>query len=182
MFFPPSLRFVTPGQAAALSAQHPGGPGRVGLFVEPSDEAVAGALDALTLDVLQVYGTPARAAALRARFGVPVWHAGGVMDRADLPTVALGLDGLLLDAKPPSGSVLPGGNALAFEWSILRGWAAPAPWVLAGGLTAENVADAVRLSGAEAVDVSSGVERRRGEKSLDLIRAFVGAAKSSRAS
>lgn len=178
VFFPPSPRAVTPVQAAALSAHRPGGPLRVGLFVHPTDDDVARALGAVALDVLQVHGTPDRAAALRARFGVPVWQVASVDGPSDLPASAPGVDGLLLDAKPPPGAALPGGNARAFDWSVLRGWTAPAPWLLAGGLTPGNVAAAVRVSGAAAVDVSSGVERVRGVKDAGLIRAFVAAARS----
>lgn len=172
VFFPPSPRAVTPAEAAALSAYRPDGPARVGLFVDPADDDVAAALAALRLDVLQIHGAAGRAAELRARFGVPVWAVAGVASPADLPTDAPGVDGLLLDAKAPPGAVLPGGNARVFDWSILQDWTAPAPWLLAGGLTPENVAEAVRVSGAPAVDVSSGVERSRGVKDADLIRAF----------
>ncbi len=178
VFFPPSPRAVTPAQAAALDA-HRRGPARVGLFVDPSDDDVALVLAALPLDVLQVHAGAGRAAALRTRFGVPVWHVIGVGTAADLPTSAPGMDGLLLDAKAPPGATRPGGNALSFDWSILHGWAAPLPWLLAGGLTPGNVADAVRVSGASAVDVSSGVESTRGVKDVALIRAFVQAVHSA---
>ena len=173
VFFPPSPRAVTPAQAAILSAYRPGGPARVGLFVDPTDDDVADALASLSLDVLQVHGALGRAAELRTRFGVPVWAVAGVGDAADLPGDAPGVDGLLLDAKAPPGAVLPGGNARTFDWSMLRGWTAPAPWMLAGGLTPDNVTEAVRISGAPAVDVSSGVERSRGVKDAVLIQAFV---------
>ncbi len=177
VFFPPSPRAVTPEQAAALD-RHRRGPARVGLFVDPRDDDVAQVLAAVSLDVLQVHADAERAAALRSRFGVPVWHVVGVGTAADLPASAPGVDGLLLDAKPPPGATRPGGNALVFDWSILRGWAAPLPWLLAGGLTPGNVAEAARVSGAPAVDVSSGVERTRGVKDAELIRAFVQAVKS----
>jgi phosphoribosylanthranilate isomerase len=181
VFFPPSPRYVTPDQAAALSATRPGGPARVGLFVEPGDAEVAAALDRVKLDALQVYAGPERAAALRSRFGVPVWRAVGVHAPSDLPGEAPGVDALLLDAKPPPGAALPGGNATSFDWSMLRGWTAPLPWLLAGGLTPENVAEAVGAAGAPAVDVSSGVERARGVKDPALIRAFVRAARQAAA-
>jgi len=179
VFFPPSPRAVTPSQAAALSAHRPGGPARVGLLVDPTDDDVAEALAALPLDVLQVHAAAGRAAELRMRFGTPVWAVAGIGNPADLPTAAAGVDGLLLDAKAPPGAVLPGGNARVFDWSMLRGWAAPAPWLLAGGLTPGNVAEAVRISGAPAVDVSSGVERSRGLKDAVLIQAFVRNAKAA---
>ncbi len=182
VFFPPSPRFVTPAEAAELSAASPGGPARVGLFVDPTDDDVAAALDAVPLEALQVHASLQRAAALRCRFAIPVWLGVGVASLADLPAAAPAMDALLLDAKPPPGAALPGGNALSFDWSLLRDWAAPGPWLLAGGLTPANVAGAIQVSGAPAVDVSSGVERARGVKDPALIRAFVAAARSSPAS
>lgn len=176
VFFPPSPRAVTPHEAARLSAHRPGGPRRVGLFVDPTDAAIAQTLAALPLDVLQVHASFGRAVELRSRFGLPVWYAANIGSSADLPASALGVDGLLLDAKSPVGSTLPGGNGGVFDWSLLRGWTAPAPWLLAGGLTPSNVAEAIIISGASAVDVSSGVERARGVKDPDLIRAFIAAA------
>jgi len=180
VFVPASPRWVTPGEAARLSARLRGGPGRVGLFVEPDDDDVARALDAAPLDALQLYASAERAMTLRERFGVPVWLALGVATGDDLPADAPpGVDRLLLDSKPPPGAALPGGNAQRFEWPMLRSWKAPLPWVLAGGLTPGAVADAIRASGAPAVDVSSGVERARGVKDPRLIRAFVEAARSA---
>ena len=178
VFFPASPRAVTPAQAAALDG-HRRGPARVGLFVDPADEDVAQALAAISLDVLQVHATALRAAELRTRFGVPVWHVVAIGGAGDLPTAAPGVDGLLLDAKAPPGATRPGGNALTFDWSVLRGWAAPLPWLLAGGLTPGNVAEAIRVSGASAVDVSSGVEGSRGMKDAGLIRDFVRAAQGA---
>jgi phosphoribosylanthranilate isomerase len=98
---------------------------------------------------------------------------------ADLPAAAEGVDGFVIEARPPEGATRPGGNAAAFDWSILRGWRAPLPWLLAGGLTPANVAEAIRATGAPAVDVSSGVERESGKKDPELIRAFVAAARAS---
>jgi phosphoribosylanthranilate isomerase len=172
VFFPPSPRFVTPAQAAALSARHPGGPQRVGLFVAPTAETIAAALDAVRLDVLQVYGA-IDIPGLRARFGLPVWHGIGIDTAADLPRDSGGADALVLEAKPPPAATRPGGNAVRFDWSLLRGWNAPAPWVLAGGLTPDNVAAAIQATGARMVDVSSGVEHARGVKDPALIRAFI---------
>ncbi len=177
VFFPPSPRFLTP--AAAGSLARPGGPTRVGLFVDPADADIEAAIGPAALDVLQLYASAERAADVRARFGLPVWHAIGVAVAADLPRAAPGVDRLLLDAKAPPDAALPGGNAHSFDWTILRGWAPPTPWLLAGGLTPGNVADAIRQSGATAVDVSSGVERTRGVKDPALIRAFVAAATAS---
>jgi phosphoribosylanthranilate isomerase len=177
VFFPPSPRSVTPGQAASLSARHAGGPLRVGLFVDPTEAAIGEALDAVGLDILQLYG-PCDAAALRGRFGVPVWRAVGIEGPGDLPRDAGGADALVLEAKPPPAATRPGGNALTFDWSVLRDWRAPAPWVLAGGLTPGNVAAAVRETGATMVDVSSGVEHARGVKDPALIRAFIANARA----
>lgn len=179
VFFPPSPRYVTPETAAALSRRTEVGPPRVGLFVDPTIVAIAQVLDAVKLDVLQIYGALDNLAALEAHFGLPIWRAIGVAGRADLPIAALGAERLLLEAKPPAGAKRPGGNATTFDWSVLRGWSAPTPWVLAGGLTVGNVAAAVRETGTDAVDVSSGVESSKGVKDAGLIRAFVAAAKGA---
>ena len=179
VFFPPSPRYVTPEAAAALSGRIAGGPPRVGLFVEPTGAAIARVLDTVALDILQIYGAVDILAAIKARFGLPVWRAVGVSGPADLPDDPLGADRLLVEAKPPAGANRPGGNATTFDWTVLSGWSAPAPWMLAGGLTPDNVATAIQKTGAEAVDVSSGVESRKGVKDPALIRAFVAAAKAA---
>jgi phosphoribosylanthranilate isomerase len=179
VFFARSPRAVLPWRAAELSGRHAGGPGRVGLFVEPSDEDVADALSALRLDVLQIYAPAARAAELRARFGLPVWHAVAVSEAADLPADGAGLDGWVIESRAPAGAGRPGGNARAFDWTILQGWRPALPWLLAGGLNAGNVAEAIAVSGAGAVDCSSGIERAPGEKDPALMRAFVRAARGS---
>ena len=179
VFFPPSPRALTPAAAAALSATLPGGPARVGLFVDPTDAEIAATLAEVDLAVLQVHAAPDRVAALGARFRRPVWQSVGIHTEADLPHQAAGLDGLLLDAKPPEGAPLPGGNARTFDWTVLQAWHPPVPWLLAGGLTPANVAEAIRISGTPAVDVSSGVESVRGVKDAALIRAFITAAKAA---
>jgi phosphoribosylanthranilate isomerase len=181
VFFPPSPRAVSAAHAAALSARAPGGgeqggPLRVGLFVDPAPAEIAATLAVLPLDILQIHGTAAQARALRDSFGRPVWRAVGIESAADLPARAEGADALLLDASPPRGATRPGGNAVAFDWRLLRNWRPPAPWLLAGGLTPDNVAEAIAMTGAPAVDVSSGVERHPGEKDPALIRAFIAAA------
>ncbi len=175
-FFPPSPRYLLPARAAALSARSPGGPLRVGLFVDPTPEAIAATLDLVQLDILQLYGA-LDLPGLRARFGLPIWRPVGVATDADLPVVSGGADMMLIEAKAPPDATRPGGNAIRFDWSLLRGWTAPVPWALAGGLTVDNVADAIRTTGARAVDVSSGVERTRGVKDATLIRAFIANAK-----
>jgi phosphoribosylanthranilate isomerase len=177
VFFPPSPRAVTPRTAAALSARLAGGPSRVGLFVNPREAEIAAALDAVPLDALQIYGAvPVRE--IRARFGLPVWRPVGIAGAADLPRDANSADALLLEAEAPPDATRPGGNARSFDWSLLRDWQPPGPWLLAGGLTPTNVRDAIRLSGAAAVDVSSGVETEPGRKDPALIRAFVSAVRA----
>jgi phosphoribosylanthranilate isomerase len=183
VFYPPSPRSVTPAQAAALSARHPGGPLRVGLLVDAGDDAIAAILAALPLDLLQLHGeeTPARCTEIRTRFGLPVMKALGIAGPADfalLDAYAPVVDRFLLDAKPLPGAALPGGNATVFDWRLLAGRRIPHPWLLAGGLTADNVAEAIRVSGAPGVDVSSGVERARGVKDPARIAAFVAAARA----
>jgi phosphoribosylanthranilate isomerase len=173
VFYPPSPRSVLPAQAATLSARYAGGPKRVGLFVEPTEAQIAGTLAAVHLDALQLYADAARVAELRARFGVPVWRAIGVRSPADLPLTADGGDRLVMEAPAVPGGSRPGGNARQFDWSMLAGWPAPLPWLLAGGLSASNVQDAIRVTGATAVDVSSGVETALGQKDPSLIAAFV---------
>lgn len=173
VFFPPSPRFVTPDTAAALSARAPGGPPRVGLFVDPTAERIAATLDRVRLDILQLYGRIDDIGALRGQFGLPIWRAVGVDTAADLPQDDRGADALLIEAKPPPDATRPGGNAVPFDWTLLRGWHAPVPWILAGGLTPANVASAIRETGARAVDVSSGVEKAKGVKDPALIRAFI---------
>ena len=143
------------------------GPKRVGLFVDPDDTMLAETLAQVPLDLIQLHGeeSPARAAAIRARFGKPVMKALGIATKADLARMADyadQVDYFLLDARPPPGSALPGGNALAFDWSLMKGETPPRPWLLAGGLTPTNVAEAIAASGATGVDVSSGVEKARG--------------------
>jgi phosphoribosylanthranilate isomerase len=182
VFFPPSPRALSPADAAALAALDTGDAERVGLFVDPSDGEIEAVLSALPLDVVQLHGseTPERCAAVRARFGLPVMKALGVASPPDLEALAdyaPAVDRFLLDAKPPAGAELPGGNAAAFDWRIASGRAVPRPWLLAGGLTPDNVARALAESGAPGVDVSSGVEKARGVKDPALVRAFVAAAK-----
>jgi len=180
MFFPPSPRFVSLEQAAALSKQAEGKAGRVGVFVAPEDALLGETLAAVPLDVIQLHGKepPERVAEVKARFGLPVWKAVSIAEPADVEKARQyfgAADRLLFDAKPPKGSKLPGGNAVSFDWTLLTGTEWPLPWLLSGGLHAGNVAEAVRLTGAEAVDVSSGVESEPGVKDPARIRAFLDA-------
>jgi len=176
-FFPPSPRYVTPAQAAALSARAGGGPPRVGLFVRPTLDVIAATLAVIRLDVLQLYD--ADLAAIRRQFDLESWRAVGVASEADLPHADGGADRLLVEAKAPPDATRPGGNAVSFDWTLLRGWRPPAPWILAGGLNVDNVAEAISITGAEAVDVSSGVEQRLGVKDPALIRRFIANARAA---
>jgi phosphoribosylanthranilate isomerase len=176
VFFPPSPRYVTPAQAAELRATRPLGPPGVGLFVKPGLDEIADVLAAVRLDAVQIYGDANLARAVRQQFGLPVWLALGVSAPADLAAAeraAKGLDGMVIESKPPPGATRPGGNATALDWSLLAGWKPPLPWLLAGGLAPDNVAEAIARSGATGVDVSSGVEQTPGVKDAALIRAFI---------
>ena len=180
VFFARSPRCVTPEQARAIALAAPPGLARVGLFVDAGDAFFDAVLAVTPLDFLQLHGSesPERMAELRARYGLPLIKAVGVADADDLPRLTdygRHADMLLVDAKPPRDAVLPGGNGLAFDWRLIAGRRWPVPWMLAGGLTPDTVADAVALTGATQVDVSSGVERAPGDKDPDLIRRFCAA-------
>ena len=181
VFFPRSPRNLSVGDAAALAAEAPPGVARVGLFVSPDDAALDAVLDRVPLDIIQLHGseTPARVAEVKARTGLPVMKAVGISVPSDLDALwdyGLVADLLLVDAKAPPDAALPGGNGLSFDWRLLAGRRLLKPWMLAGGLTPANVAEAVRLTGASVVDVSSGVEAAPGQKDPALIRDFVMAA------
>ncbi len=177
-FFAGSPRVVTPEQAAALAARRPAdGPKLVGLFVEPEQDQIAHVLALVPLDILQLYTTPDRAADLATRLGKPFWLPVAVATAADLPRDMAGAAALLVEGRAPAAATRPGGNASRFDWSLIAGWPAPGPWLLAGGLTPQNVAAAVRATGAAAVDVSSGVETAPGRKDPARIHAFVAAAR-----
>ena len=180
-FFPPSPRYLTLAEARSLALAAPPGLAKVALTVDADDATLDALIEAMPLDMLQLHGheTPDRVAALRTRYGLPVMKVIGVRDEGDLAalfdfsTVA---DQLMIDAKPPKGAVLPGGNGLPFDWRLVaqRRWLRP--WMLAGGLTPANVAEAVRLTNARQVDVASGVETAPGVKDPARIAAFVQAA------
>jgi phosphoribosylanthranilate isomerase len=179
VFYPPSPRAVSPARAAELCAAVAAGVQRVGLFVDADDATIGAVLDAAPIDILQFHGveTPERVADAKARFRRPVMKAIAVAGPEDVLTadryqdVA---DMLLFDAKPPRRpDALPGGNGLAFDWRLIAGRQWRRPWMLSGGLTAAVLPEAVRISGAGAVDVSSGVERRPGDKDPQKIREFL---------
>lgn len=181
VFFAKSPRSVAPDTAQALRNRLPDHVKAVALVVDPPDETLRVIIKMANPDLIQLHGreTPARVAEIRTRFGLPVIKALPVAKADDL-RVALdyAADMILFDAMPAPNDTRPGGNARAFDWRILREVALPSPFILAGGLTPENLSDAVRISGAKTVDVSSGVESAPGEKDLSLIKAFLSAAKA----
>lgn len=179
-FYPPSPRAVNPAQAAALAAPLSRDVMKVGVVVDPDDETLGAILAAAPLDLIQLHGaeSPRRVAEIRARFERPVMKVFKVSGPEDLAAVAAFVpvaDLLMFDTKAPKHlkHALPGGNAVAFDWRILAGRTWPRPWLLAGGLDADNVGEAVAIAGARAVDVSSGVEERPGVKSAEKITAFL---------
>lgn len=185
VFFARSPRNVTPAQAGALAAPLPTKIRRVALVVDADDGTLGAIVAALRPGLLQLHGkeTPERCREIAAKFDVPVMKALGVSAKSDLAHAAAyapAVERILFDAKPPKRpDALPGGNAVSFDWAILTGAAFAVPWMLSGGLTPENVAEAIRISGAREVDVSSGVESAPGVKSPALIRNFVESAKKS---
>ncbi|MEL6801430.1 MAG: phosphoribosylanthranilate isomerase [Pseudomonadota bacterium] len=183
VFFEKSPRNVSNADARTLALAAPPGVAKVALVVDADDAALDALTDTVPLDMLQLHGreTPQRVAEVRARYGLPVMKAVGVAEAGDLAaldTYARVADQILVDAKPPKGADLPGGNGLAFDWRLIANRRWPVPWMLAGGLTADNVGEAVRLTGARQVDVSSGVESASGVKDAGLIARFVAAAQA----
>jgi len=179
-FFRKTPRYVEPEIAGVIGRAMPAEILKTGLFVDDDDARIAAVLAAVPLDLLQLHGseTPERVAAIKARFGLPVMKVIKVRDAADI--VRAGdyervADRLLFDAQPPATmqNAMPGGNAVSFDWTLLKGFRSPLPWMLSGGLTTASLAEAVRQSGASAVDVSSGVEDRPGEKNPSKIKAFL---------
>ncbi len=183
VFFEKSPRNITIPAARDLALAAPMGLAKVALVVNPSDAELDAIAGTVPLDMIQLHGreTPERVAEVKARYGLPVMKAVGIADANDLPKLEsyFGVaDQILVDAKPPKGGELPGGNGLSFDWRLIAGRRWPCPWMLAGGLTPENVAEAVKMTGAKQVDVSSGVEDAPGQKNAELIQKFV---QSSRA-
>jgi len=176
MTYPRSPRHVTTEVLRALAARVPKTVGRVGVFVDPDDQLLDERVAAGAFDLLQLHGSesPERIVDIKRRTGKPVMKVIMVAEAADvvrgIATYAAVADRLMFE---PAEGILPGGNAKAFDWTILSGRTVPLPWLLAGGLTPDNLAEAVRVTGARAVDVSSGVESSRGVKSVALIRVFL---------
>jgi phosphoribosylanthranilate isomerase len=183
VFFPPSPRNLSLGTAELLTAEVPGNVKRVGLFVEPEDAFIDDVMDHVELDMIQLHGREpvARVEEIKARFQRPVMKAVGIAGHDDLLTARSYeevADRLLFDAKAPPGATRPGGNALAFDWSMIAEQTWDVPWMLAGGLDIDNLARAVEATGATAVDVSSGVEDAPGLKNPHKIKALLDLAKA----
>lgn len=183
VFYARSPRYIAPERAGILLQGVPASVQSVGLIVDEDDAAIETILRHAALDMLQLHGqeNPARVAEIRRRFGLPVIKAVAISDAPDVQR-AKDYEGvadiLLFDAKPPQNlRALPGGNGLVFDWTLLARASWTIPWMLSGGLNADNVADALRISGAKMVDVSSGVESAPGIKDVAKIRAFVKGAK-----
>lgn len=180
-FFAKSPRSVDLATAAALASDVDEGICKVALVVSPTDAELDALLADVPIDMIQLHGNeaPDRVAEIKARHGLPVMKAVGVADAGDLPKLDAYMqvaDQMLVDAKPPKDAVLPGGNGLAFDWRLIAGRRWPVPWMLAGGLTAENVGEAIAMTGARQVDVASAVEFAPGVKDAALIAAFCAAA------
>jgi phosphoribosylanthranilate isomerase len=182
VFFPPSPRSLAFDQAAGLAGRVPAQVKRVGVFVDPNDALLDAAVAAGSLEAIQLHKTaPERVAAIRARYRREVWAAVAVKTGADLAFASRftgAADRILYDAKTPDSAALPGGMGLRFDWTLLQGHPHPLPWALSGGLTPDNVAEAIGISGATAVDVSSGVESAPGIKDVDKVAAFLKAVSS----
>lgn len=175
VFYPPSPRHVSIEQATELARRAAGRIKLVGLFVAPEIAAVEAVLQSVPLDNLQIYGSPQHASHLRHYFNLPVWRQFGVASPADFPADEEDADGFVVEAKPPIGATRPGGNGILADWDVLAAFRPKRPWLLAGGLTPENVNAALARTAAPGVDVSSGVETKPGQKSPDLIKRFVAA-------
>ena len=182
-FFPKSPRYLDIPSAGQLALDVPPGIAKVVLVVNPDNALLDAITGGMPLDMIQLHGqeSPERVTEIKARYGLPVIKVLGVADAEDLPPLeAYGrvADQLLVDAKPPKNAELPGGNGLTFDWRLIAGRRWPVPWMLAGGLTPQNVAEAIAMTGARQVDVASGVESAPGVKDADLMAAFCAAALS----
>jgi phosphoribosylanthranilate isomerase len=182
VFFPPSPRNLGLEAAKRLGAQVKGRAGKVALTVDANDETLLGIVEALKPDMLQLHGkeTPERVATVRARFGLPVMKVLPISERSDLSPIrefANVADRLLFDARPPQDATRPGGLGRTFDWTLLKSIDPKINFMLSGGLDVNNVAQALAITNAPGVDVSSGVERAPGEKDLDKIREFIRAAR-----
>jgi phosphoribosylanthranilate isomerase len=184
VFFPASPRHVGYAAARMLGEHVRGRAQKVALSVDADDEQLAANIAALKPDALQLHGAepPERVAMVRTRFGLPVTKALPIAHRADLSPIRLYepfADRLLFDARAPRAATRPGGLGKSFDWRLLENLAVRLPFMLSGGLDARNVAEALRITKATGVDVSSGVERAPGDKDPDKIRAFIAAARNA---
>jgi phosphoribosylanthranilate isomerase len=184
VFFAPSPRHVGVEAARALGQRVRGRAQKVALSVDASDDELAASIAALKPDLLQLHGgeTPERVASVRERFGLPVMKALPIAERADLASIRLYdevADSLIFDARAELEATRPGGLGKRFDWRLLEKVQTHVPFMLSGGLDAANVAQALRITAAPGVDVSSGVERAPGEKDADKIRAFIAAARDA---
>ncbi len=184
VFFPPSPRNLSIDAAGALGARVKGRAGKVALTVDADDALLAEIVAALSPDLLQLHGkeTPERVAAIKTKFKLPVMKALAVETGSDLAAVTPYLnaaDRILFDARAPKDATRPGGLGMPFDWHLLENLDLALPYMLSGGLTPDNVAEALRITHAPGVDVSSGVERAPGEKDADKIRAFIRAAREA---
>jgi phosphoribosylanthranilate isomerase len=184
VFFAPSPRHVALDAARTLGLRVKARAGKVALTVDADDETLRAVVDALKPDLLQLHGSesPERVSGLRARLGLPVMKAIPVAERRDLARIGLYnkvADRLIFDARAPRDATRPGGLGTPFDWTLLQGVDPGIPYLLSGGLDAGNVAEALRITRAPGVDVSSGVERAPGQKDPDKIRAFIRAARAA---
>lgn len=182
VFFAKSPRALTPEAARILANTARGKIATVAVLVDPDDALIDRVVEAVTPDLLQLHGgeSPERVAAIKARTNLPVMKALAIATASDVAAAhayeAIA-DRILFDAKADASAALPGGNGIAFDWRALKGFGAP--FALSGGLNPDTVATAIRMTGAELVDVSSGVERNPGEKDAELVRRFIRAAKGA---
>jgi phosphoribosylanthranilate isomerase len=178
VFFPKSPRNLSIDAARDLAVEVPVGIAKVALVVNADDDLLDSITGSVPIDMLQLHGTesPGRVSEIRSRYGLPVMKAVGVADAEDVAALddyAAVADQILVDAKPPKHATLPGGNGVSFDWRLISNRRWTVPWMLAGGLTPQNVAEAIALTGANQLDVSSGVESAPGIKDVDAIREFV---------
>jgi len=178
VFFEKSPRHLRIKQASIMAKSVPTGICKTALVVDPTDQELDTLLGAVPIDMIQLHGheTAERVSEVKQRFGLPVMKAVGISDETDLNQLnefSRVSDQILVDAKPPKDANIPGGNGLAFDWRLIAGRRWPTPWMLAGGLTNKNVAEAARLTGARQFDVSSGVETLTGVKDIQLISDFI---------
>jgi phosphoribosylanthranilate isomerase len=184
VFFAPSPRNLGLEAARTLGQRVQGRAGKVALTVDATDDTLLDIVNALKPDMLQLHGTetPERVVAVRTRFGLPVMKALPIAERGDLSPIRLYAnvaDRLIFDARAPQDATRPGGLGKPFDWTLLQGIDAAIPFMLSGGLDVGNVAEAIRITGAPGVDVSSGVESAPGVKDADIIRAFIRAARAA---